>query len=584
MSDIAHDVPKLRELMGKVSLHEHLCLIYSTQQEQFSATIPFLKVGLERGEKCIYIADTNTTTAVSNGLRAEGIDVDAAIRRGSLTITGREIYPETANFDPDRMIEFLGEAVNATKSAGYSALRVTDEMTWVTRIDPRPERLIEYEAKVNHFLHDYDILGICQYDRRLFPPEVLLEIIRTHPTVVYDGRVCENPYFVPPDEFLNPRRAEREIERMLARMRGDTERNEQLRENEADLAEAQRVAKLGSWKFNLADGSVTWSEEVYRIFEVDKAVFGGNYESFLNNVHPEDRVRVLQTNRVARETGGPFEIEYRIVTSAGAVKNVREVGYVKKDDNGSVLRLFGTVQDITDYRRAQEELQKLSGRLLQLQDEERSRIARELHDTTGQNLVVLATTLSLLRELMPKSDRKFRRRLSESKTLAEKCIQEIRTLSYVLHPPVLEHSGLQDAILDYVKGFTERSGIEVLLDCSPRLGRFARDVELTVFRLIQESLSNTQRHSGSKHARVSIDRNSDLTLEISDAGREGSRNGAGEATLVSQFKPGVGILSMQERVKSIGGRLQVQSTNRGTTVRAVIPLGEEGEKTALLAV
>ena len=569
--------------MGKVELHEHLCLIYSTQQEQFSATIPFLKSGLERGEKCIYIADTSATATVANGLRAEGIDIDAAIRRGSLTITGREIYPETTNFDPDRMIEFLGEAVNATKSAGYSALRVTDEMTWVTRIDPRPERLIEYEAKVNHFLHDYDILGICQYDRKLFPPEVLLEIIRTHPTVVYDGRVCENPYFVTLDEFLNPHHAERDIARMLGRMREDTARNEQLRENEADLAEAQRVAKLGSWKFNLADDSVTWSEEVYRIFEVDKAAFGGVYESFLSNVHPDDRARVLQTNKIARESGGPFEIEYRIVTSAGAVKNVREVGYVKKDANGNVLKLFGTVQDITAYRRAQEELQELSGRLLQLQDEERSRIARELHDTTGQNLVALATTLAQLRELLPKSERKCRRRLSESKALAERCIREIRTLSYVLHPPVLEHSGLQGAIRDYVKGYTERSGIEVLLDFSPRLGRFARKVELAVFRLIQESLSNIQRHSGSKHAKVRIHRNSDLTLEVSDAGKGWSRDRAAESKLVSQFKPGVGILSMQERVKSIGGRLQVQSTNRGTTVRAVIPLGDEGEKAANLA-
>lgn len=570
----------LGEVVAKIGLHEHLCLIYSTQQEQFSVTIPFLKIGLERGEKCIYIADTSATATVANALRAEGINADAAIRRGSLTITGREIYPETTNFDPDRMIAFLSETVNAAKSAGYSALRVTDEMTWVARIDPRPERLIEYEAKFNHFLRDYDVLGICQYDRKLFAPEVILEIIRTHPTVVYDGWVCENPYFVPPDEFLNPRRAEHEIERMLARMREDTARNEKLRQSEADFAEAQRVAKLGSWKFNLVDDSVMWSEEVYRIFDVDKAAFGGVYESFISNVHPGDRARVLQTNRVARESGGPFEIEYRIVTRAGAVKNVREVGYVKKDANGNVLTLFGTVQDITDYRRAQEELQKLSGRLLRLQDEERQRIARDLHDVTGQNLVALATMLGQLRQLLLSRVRKSSKLLSECQGLANQCIREIRTLSYLLHPPALDQAGLTGAIRDYVKGFTKRSAIQVELELSPLVGRMPREAELALFRVVQEALTNIQRHSASRRAEIRMNRDSaNLTLEINDSRNRPSGRLAGNSRQ-PHFQFGVGIHSMQERVNSIGGRFEIDSTSHGTIVRVTLPVGEEREKTA----
>ena len=575
----SHGFP-LAEVVGKIGLHEHLCLMYSTQQEQFSATIPFLKIGLERGEKCVYIADTSATATVANALRTEGIDVDAAIRRGSLTITGREIYPETTNFDPGRMIQFLGEAANAAKSAGYSALRVTDEMTWVTRIDPRPERLIEYEAKFNLFIRDYDVLAICQYDRKLFPPEVLLEIIRTHPTVVYDGLVCENPYFVPPDEFLKPCGAEREIERMLARMREDTAQSEKLRQSEADLAEAQRVAKLGSWKFNPADDSVTWSEEVYRIFEVDKAAFGGVYESFLSNVHPDDRARVLQTNKAARESGGPFEIEYRIVTRAGAVKNVREVGYVKKDANGNVLRLFGTVQDITDYRRAQEELQKLSGRLLRLQDEERQRIARDLHDATGQNLVALATMLGQLRQFLPSRARKSSKLLSECQGLADKCIREIRTLSYVLHPPALDQAGLTGAIRDYVKGFSKRSAIQVELELSVRVGRMARETELALFRVVQEALTNIQRHSGSQRAKIRMNRDSaNLTLEIIDSRNRASGRPSGRPR-EPHFQFGVGIPSMQERVNSIGGRFEIESTSHGTIVRVTLPVGDEREKTA----
>jgi PAS domain S-box-containing protein len=345
------------------------------------------------------------------------------------------------------------------------------------------------------------------------------------------------------------------------------------------LAEAQRVAKLGNWKLNLDDKSVKWSQELYRIFDVGKDDFGMVYESFLARVHIDDRKRVLHTNSKARKSGEPFELEYRIVTRSGEVKHIREVGYAMKDTHGGVVGLFGTAQDITEYTRAQRELQQLSGRLLQSQDEERRRIARELHDTTGQNLVALATMLGQLRAPPPQTDRKSRKRISECKALAERCIREIRTLSYVLHPPVLEQSGLREAIRDYVKGFTERSGIEVVLDVSGRLGRMQLDVELTLFRVVQESLTNIQRHSGSKHAKIRINLNSDLTLEVSDPGRE-SHEGLSKPKPVPHFKSGVGLLSMQERVKSIGGRLQVEITKHGSIVRAMIPLGAKRDQTS----
>ena len=171
---------------------------------------------------------------------------------------------------------------------------------------------------------------------------------------------------------------------------------------------------------------------------------------------------------------------------------------------------------------ANEELRRLSGQLLRLQDEERRKIARDLHDSTGQDLVALATMLGQLRGSIPSVERKSRRLLSECKALADRCIREVRTLSYVLHPPVLDQAGLGDAIRDYVEGFTKRSGIQVELELSPRLGRMARDVELALFRVVQEALTNIQRHSGSQQAKIRIDRNSDLTLEISDLGRGAS--------------------------------------------------------------
>jgi signal transduction histidine kinase len=142
----------------------------------------------------------------------------------------------------------------------------------------------------------------------------------------------------------------------------------------------------------------------------------------------------------------------------------------------------------------------------------------------------------------------------------------------MLHPPLLDEAGLEDAIRDYAKGFTKRSGIQVELELSPRVGRVARNVELALFRVVQEGLTNIQRHSGSQQAKIRIHRNSDLTLEISDRGRGAfvSRR-RGKEDL--RFEIGVGILSMQERVKLVGGRLDIDSTSHGTIVRVTVPLG-----------
>jgi len=223
---------------------------------------------------------------------------------------------------------------------------------------------------------------------------------------------------------------------------------------------------------------------------------------------------------------------------------------------------------------ANEELRHLSGQLLRSQDEERRRIARDLHDSTGQNLVALATMLGQIRGSIPSGQQKTHNLFSECKELADQCIREVRTLSYLLYPPVLDQAGLDDAIRDYVNGFTMRSGIQVEFEVSPRPERMPRDVELALFRVVQESLTNIQRHSGSQRAKIRIHRNPDLTLEISDSG-PGPSAGVPRGKEEHRFEVGVGIHSMQERVKLIGGRLEIDSTSRGTTVRVTIPLGKE---------
>jgi len=400
-----------------------------------------------------------------------------------------------------------------------------------------------------------------------FPVEVSFGELTSEGRHIFTGFIRDITERKRVDEALrSSEREQRQIVALLERER-------------ARLVEAQEVAKMGSWEMELRNLNVIWSEQTHRMFETDPSRFHPTRPNFLEFIHPDDRAKVDAAFAESLDKRSPSTVEYRILMPDGRVKILEEHWQAFHDEEGKPVRLAGTCRDITERVRAEEELQRLSGHLLRLQDEERRRIGRELHDSTGQDLVALATMLGQLRGSIPPGDRKSDRLLSKCKALAERCIREVRTLSYLLHPPVLDQVGIGDAIRDYVKGFTKRTGIQVELELSPLVGRMAGEIELALFRVTQESLTNIHRHSGSKRAKIRIHRNSELELEISDFGQGVS---AQESTgKEPRFQVGVGIPSMQERVKLIGGRLEIDSTSHGTTVRVTIPFGEnEREKSA----
>jgi PAS domain S-box-containing protein len=345
----------------------------------------------------------------------------------------------------------------------------------------------------------------------------------------------------------------------------------QLERERVRLVEAQEVAKMGSWETELPSLNVIWSEQTHRIFETDPSRFHPTRPKFREFIHPEDRAKVDAAFVASLDKRSPCTVEYRIVMPDGRIKILEEHWQAFHDEEGKPVRVAGTCRDITEHVRAEEELERLSGKLLRLQDEQRRKIARDLHDSTGQDLAALAMMLDQLRDSVPPNKRKSRNLLSECKALADQCVREVRTLSYVLHPPMLDEAGLEHAIRDYVNGFAKRSGVQVELQLSPGLGRMAPEVELALFRVVQEALTNIQRHSGSEQAKIRIDRNSDLVLEISDQGRKTSAS-APQRKGEPPFQFGVGIPSMQERVKLIGGRLDVHFSSQGTTVRVTLPL------------
>lgn len=241
----------LLNAVERLGRHDHLCLIYETQEEQFAAVIPFIRVGLERGEKCVYIADDNTSAQVLEAMAAGGIDTGGTISSGALSVlTKQGAYLKQGSFDPDWMIGFLKEATNAAKAEGYSALRVTGEMTWMLGGDLGSERLIEYESKLNYFFPENDALAICQYNFRRFTPEIILDVIRTHPSVIYRGQVCRNFYYTPPEEMLLPNQPYLEVGRLLYNI-FEREKVEELRdeaEEELKKVNAELQDALGKVK------------------------------------------------------------------------------------------------------------------------------------------------------------------------------------------------------------------------------------------------------------------------------------------------------------------------------------------------
>jgi PAS domain S-box-containing protein len=222
-------------------------------------------------------------------------------------------------------------------------------------------------------------------------------------------------------------------------------------------------------------------------------------------------------------------------------------------------------------------LRQLSARLLQLQDEERRRIARDLHDVTGQKIAVLSMSLDRLARLTEQRKPEAKETIKESRDIVSQIGEEIRTLSYILHPPLLDECGLASAVHWYAEGFQKRSAIKLEVEVDADLPRLPSDAETTLFRVVQESLTNVHRYSGSPAAKIRIFKeSSEVRLEIIDYGH-GIKSGTARAKLDGQAPLGVGIPGMRERLHQLGGDLNVDFGTTGTRVVATLPIKKSVE-------
>lgn len=227
-------------------------------------------------------------------------------------------------------------------------------------------------------------------------------------------------------------------------------------------------------------------------------------------------------------------------------------------------------QRTAELSAANAQLRTLTAKLLQAQDQERRRLARDLHDTAGQILAALAANLGEIEVATRETTAPLPALVRQTQALVQQLTAEIRTACYLLHPPLLEVNGLANALTSYVKGFTERSRVKTTLDISENFERLTSDLELTIFRIVQESLTNAYRHSGASHASILLLRTArNITLQIEDDGRGMSRE---TLAAIHNSETGVGISGMRERIRHLGGKMKIDSSGSGTRILAAIPL------------
>ena len=306
---------------------------------------------------------------------------------------------------------------------------------------------------------------------------------------------------------------------------------------------------------------------------------------WLDYVHPDDRHKAMDDWIRCVQSGANYEAEYRLRSKEGTYRWFRARALPIRDPEGQILKWYGTCSDIHDSKlleqrfrdnaaelekmvdRRTDELRRLSIRLMTMQDQERRRIARDLHDGLGQELAVAKMVLDKM--LLQKSPGSNDESWAQASSIVDRAIQQVRTMSHLLHPPLLDEVGLMSALSWYVEGLSKRSGIETSLDVQPSdFPRLSSEAETAVFRIVQEALTNVFRHSGAHKVGISLtQKNGVIVVAVRDDGK-------GVGKKIVDLEPGsvgVGIGGMKQRAKEFGGELRLINANPGTLVELTIP-------------
>lgn len=346
-----------------------------------------------------------------------------------------------------------------------------------------------------------------------------------------------------------------------------------LRSSEQNLVRAQKMASLGSWEFDVKNNSMTWSDEVYRIFGMEIKQFLGTYEAFIEMVHPGDRDWVHEANMEAIHKNKPYDLTHRILLPDGVVKFLQVKSRTFYNKDGNPERIVGTFLDITEKKIVEQELQKshqqlrdLSNKLQSVREEEKKRISREIHDELGQTLTAIKLDLTWLEKRVDISEPQVSKKMQSIYSHLQESLETIRRVSTELRPQVLDVMGFCEALQWQVEKFMENTDINCELNIEPEGIRLNPELSTDLFRIFQEGLTNISRHSDATNVMVDFVENKiDYELTVKD-------DGVGIDSSRIKHSNSLGLLGMRERALIWNGHVEIKGVvGEGTLLKVNIP-------------
>ncbi|MGI9544378.1 MAG: PAS domain-containing protein [Cyclobacteriaceae bacterium] len=341
---------------------------------------------------------------------------------------------------------------------------------------------------------------------------------------------------------------------------------EELRQSELRLKDAEELAHVGHWELNLLTNKLHWSDEVYRMFGLTPQEFEASYEAFLSVVHEEDRMSVNKAYTDSLKNKTPYEIDHRILLNDGSLKYVHEKCITEFSADGQPLRSLGTVQDITEKKRLEH---SLINAVHAGQEQERKRIAKELHDGLGQQLAAAKMLLEAIGPNIGILDQEDIQLFEQAQTVMDEAVKDVRVISHDLIPSALEEKGLVIALERLCHHIKESGSLQVDFFRPGMKGRrFRPTLEIGLFRIAQELMANIIKHAQATQVKILLaEQSNNIILKIAD-------NGVGfEGTFEDIQHNGIGLRNIAARVKGLNGKLTLDSTlDIGTTVLVEVPI------------
>lgn len=557
---------------------EHVVYFYQESDSLLDSLTDFIGSALGAGNAAVIIATKVHLDGLQQRLKACGLDSQVAGRQGRyLALDASALLSQImvdGMPDEERFAETVGKAIGRISAAlkgPRPELVAFGEMVALLWTEGKIEAAIRLEQLWNELAKKYSfslrcayLMATCQGEKNIQP---LVRICAEHSAALFeDGH-----------------KFQRSGEGKVALHR--TEERFRL------LVDA--VQDYAIFMLDVQGHVSSWNTGAQRIkgYAVSE-IIGKHFSVF----YPEEDLRAGKPARelevAARE--GRFEDEGWRLRKDGSRFWANVIISAIRDESGELIGFGKVTRDFTERISANEILRKeiaerteaqrklhdsekslrqLSLRLLQTQDEERRRIGRDLHDSVGQYLVGLKMKVDSLESSAQRSQPRDSSELAECSQLIEEAISEVRTISYLLYPPMLEELGLKSAVPWYLEGFTKRSGIKTTFDVSPDFDRVPGDLELALFRVLQESLTNVHRHSGSSTAIVRLlTKDQAVILQVVDEGKGTQSKNLEDRAQEWMGTFGVGLRGMNERLRQLGGTLELSSTREGTTVSATLPL------------